>query len=912
MSVSVSRSAPGAANLPLPEAQEEAPAGEAALKARIEAKLQKQQGAEKAVEQKGDKLKSAGTAHKDAVVSTREVNEARAIVEALVQSGVAPAAESPEDKHGALALFETFVPRLGKPTGFLAQDFSQRGDEGPLASFPRELVPDEAWHAIAAIAQAVTPDEKSLAHTPDLQSAFATLARCTEVKVDVSTLRSAPVQWARYAKIVEAFWKHDKTQLFQTPAATPQQIAAIAALKPHLEHLAQVMKSTYAPAVRRAQTATLASDVPMIPDSATHEMEEALGLRSFSEAGLAIAELTKAPEKLAVFKTALRAELEGSAAAGNVPASLRALAQSVAPTVRAFTGVDSNTADIDTLVWMVMVECAQTEEAIMRDQMREMQKQNALKKAQREKLAAMREGKARLEAQMQEEYHMLQATGEVHSSIDFETYKSWRKVAWGDGLLTEDGSFLGPKPTLTPRPPIPGWMKTGKLEQKNAAGGGTVQKYGLDADTEALLKSIYDKFPPEGRGEFQSWLSKFCPGLVDVSKLKGEAAIKAIRENLTKIAAALGDKSKITPTPPPNTATTSLEDAKNLARAIALKQALGIPLTYDENKRLKDMLDGLGDKAEEFNFWRDNQLAQELKNKAAQLKAELNACHDRVCQGWESDRDRDVYGMKIVNGVLMIEVFDDAVHSSRNEYKGWMSYEDLMHDTNGYPAADSNAKTPAIITEIVDMLRAGGVEPTFDENGTMALADNLAKGTPDAVPRATVKEKPKPIDQESINLDASEAKTQIQAMIDAYGEILRMGKNPDGSFYGTLSDEAQYYFDKLESAGKVTKGKSPDELRREEAEKAKAEQELKEFMQNGGPGKAEAMAMRLNHTGSLGELDAAVESEKMKLDSMGDMSALESMRLQQMMERRSKALEMLTNIMKKMAQVSDSIVANCK
>jgi len=63
------------------------------------------------------------------------------------------------------------------------------------------------------------------------------------------------------------------------------------------------------------------------------------------------------------------------------------------------------------------------------------------------------------------------------------------------------------------------------------------------------------------------------------------------------------------------------------------------------------------------------------------------------------------------------------------------------------------------------------------------------------------------------------------------------------------------------------------------------------------------------------ELDALQKQQgelKDKLDSMTEMSETTAMRLQMMMDRRSKFMEALSNMMKKMAATSDSIKQNLK
>ena len=62
----------------------------------------------------------------------------------------------------------------------------------------------------------------------------------------------------------------------------------------------------------------------------------------------------------------------------------------------------------------------------------------------------------------------------------------------------------------------------------------------------------------------------------------------------------------------------------------------------------------------------------------------------------------------------------------------------------------------------------------------------------------------------------------------------------------------------------------------------------------------------------LNELKNEIEGLKGKIDSMNEMSEMTSLRLQMMMDRRSKFVETLSNIMKKISTTSDSIVQNMK
>ncbi|MBZ5703540.1 MAG: hypothetical protein LAN84_17045 [Acidobacteriia bacterium] len=72
--------------------------------------------------------------------------------------------------------------------------------------------------------------------------------------------------------------------------------------------------------------------------------------------------------------------------------------------------------------------------------------------------------------------------------------------------------------------------------------------------------------------------------------------------------------------------------------------------------------------------------------------------------------------------------------------------------------------------------------------------------------------------------------------------------------------------------------------------------------------------LRYGASGQLTYAQAQQEMDKMKrdLDSLGDLSEAESLRLQMAMDRRAKAVEILSNLMKKMEATSSAMVQNLK
>ncbi len=63
---------------------------------------------------------------------------------------------------------------------------------------------------------------------------------------------------------------------------------------------------------------------------------------------------------------------------------------------------------------------------------------------------------------------------------------------------------------------------------------------------------------------------------------------------------------------------------------------------------------------------------------------------------------------------------------------------------------------------------------------------------------------------------------------------------------------------------------------------------------------------------TLVELDKYVEEKEQELDSLGGLSEEISLKIQILMDRRSKIIQTLSNILKKISQTSDSIISNIK
>jgi len=89
------------------------------------------------------------------------------------------------------------------------------------------------------------------------------------------------------------------------------------------------------------------------------------------------------------------------------------------------------------------------------------------------------------------------------------------------------------------------------------------------------------------------------------------------------------------------------------------------------------------------------------------------------------------------------------------------------------------------------------------------------------------------------------------------------------------------------------------------------------MIENGRRLLAQAEAMRQNYQPGPGqptvaELDAPIEQMKSDIDTMSEMGEMESLRLQMAMDRMSKMMSTLSNLLKKISDTSQTITQNMK
>lgn len=638
--------------------------------------------------------------------------------------------------------------------------------------------------------------------------------------------------------------------------------------------------------------------------------------------------------------------------------------------------------DIETLIILVMMESTRMEDDMLRDQMAEISKRNNQKKAEREKLATIRESKARLETQMKQEYQQLVGAGEIHGSWTYDDYKAWRSVAWGDGELQDNGTWKGPAPTLPPRPPLPDYFKKDKTAAAETSATATTDAdiaaalaYGLDATQAQMLKDVFAHGGyPDGM-DFRTFLKQ-------VVKLSEADTLAAVANNNNKVLAFLKDlggsaaPGGVTGIAAEGTLAPEVSEANREAMQDLVVQlevldvmiaAFNDPLVNASTEGLEaqreKILQQLQEKlaqpnqlllsdAKKFQQWQVNgELKSAVDGAFAKLQEYLNGCVDFAEGGGFNNAKRNAREQSQTRG-------DDKSAEEDNS----VSFDEPMLDKDGFYSGVSdtyNVDGPTLGAGSAEWSQEGKVRfgtshegevsedniyytvdftgapklPTGDKVWKMFATYGLGNGSwskdmaknfvQTALPAALSGNsyptsladgvRPYPSngnvpdwtnstdDGASDPLTAATVQSYIdtqQSYCDELGAIGQVA-DADGGYYQDPDGVDGSYLDFLEDKGVLTKEKTPAELAAEAAEQAKADA-FNAARQTGG----------LNHMGSIEELDAYLESEKGKLDSLSEMTELDSLRLQSMMDRRAKIIDTLSNLIQKLSQTSETLSKN--
>lgn len=627
--------------------------------------------------------------------------------------------------------------------------------------------------------------------------------------------------------------------------------------------------------------------------------------------------------------------------------------------------------DIDGLINWVMMQSARLEEEILRDTIKEMQTALTKKKAQREKISLMRESSAQMDTSMQKEFNVLKSSGQIAKDVTFADYKAWRGVQWGDGMVTQEGKLIYPKSQLSqPSPPvdIPDSLRYGAEGKYPGAGVGpsgvnvepldagtavqTAQEYGITPNDVQNLWAYFWSQTDEvrakmGGGDFNKWLTegdgtncKAGPGLKP-----GQAGVPSDTNNakLDAFVTALGNEG-------------AANDAAN--EKLLKERAAEKAKKETDAKNADASMDGLGDmSAADLSALVSGKFTNEFLNKPenAELKAALASLepaggtieaklnklvndiayaalkqeHYKADSGGANNTQAGVIKdlmKKLKTVVDAAGAADPAAGAAMEIYLG-KRFGACADELRGVGGAGSGTADP---TSRQTFATGGGGSDIIGANREAGYHEDGDPGTYDIrvgvswVGGAFV-------DERAIGNTA--------ALLDGFG---KSGAKGEGITATQGADKAiADAKSEIKAAAEETKGEKPEGLSDEElgkpafetgmasrwgqrrtqeemqgmhdpakvAEKEKPQVEDPELL---GTGQAGDPAMLLNHTGSMEEFEASIDSAKMELDSMSEMGEMMTMRLQGMMDRRQKLMEALSNMMKKASQTQDSIIGNLK
>ena len=140
---------------------------------------------------------------------------------------------------------------------------------------------------------------------------------------------------------------------------------------------------------------------------------------------------------------------------------------------------------------------------------------------------------------------------------------------------------------------------------------------------------------------------------------------------------------------------------------------------------------------------------------------------------------------------------------------------------------------------------------------------------------------------------------EYDAMLGTVGGYLADAQNPDSQYSKWIYDN---------DVDRAKTREAEEKAAAEEAARKKAE----EAARNKSQGGRMATEVPLNQTGNLEQFTAFCAQIDDKLASLSEMSELDALRLQTMMDRRSKLLETLSNLIKKLSTTDGTISANQK
>lgn len=599
----------------------------------------------------------------------------------------------------------------------------------------------------------------------------------------------------------------------------------------------------------------------------------------------------------------------------------------------AFDGFDIMTADIDAAIQFVLAQCQAFDTDELRDQLDEMKKMNVQKQAQRDKIAHMREAKAELDNKMHEEFNTLKAAGELGEDVTYDQYAAERQVAWD---IDENGNVSAQL--------VAGWdvpASLGPKPDKDGDGSG-LGNIGTSGGLGNIGKA--GEMHKVGKGGLLDNIGKAGGiGSMKVVNLGGGGGADPQQDAIDKLPSAQGANAAVV-----KDSQRHLEETKQAILEIAVLEMLVDLMPAPVSSNLKKLLDE-----------KKKALGKELGGSGFMLKE-----HAQELYNWQKTQMQgDVQAQ--INGFID---YLDAIHQAAKQMPGKQSISwgndgpmvggcpfSKLQNMPGYmkdPFAPLLNQTLQPQPNIIDqMLRQG----TFMDMGTKGElvgtsamdihveTSDLLVPVPvawdklwDAAKHMNAEPGPGPYGYPQVDRD--EAKKKDAASDAAKNDAERNAKEKKGIVIkdGDTShmkrvdgddDGAHKKGDKHIKIGHVGNASGGKFVKAGDADKdgggfgklGKAGVLGNIGQVGGGAGQVDGSGKEappadttLRQQGTLAQMQAAMDTERDKLDSMSELSDMAQLRLQMLMDRHKKVIDMRTNLMKSASQIAETISQNMK
>ncbi len=803
------------------------------------------------------------------------------------------------DAHAAIAQhFEPLASDLSPPSGPVGQAFSPDTSETP--SLPFAPLPSSAAHAPKA-------KEPAIAKTPVVQNSLQLVDQLTSRLLQIQTQKQMKNQSDSAASQAQFGQWSPRAQALFTQAAghIAQAMAAQRAFSEskRVNETKAPKKSKNAMEIDSADTAdaaTSASTDIEIPSPAVTQLEQAVQS----------------------IKGGLQEQAKSDGIAWLDPS--------------AFKG-----GDIMALASIVMMEGCQVQDDILSDMLQQVQSENQQKDTLRQLYSQGKTNEADLTQQIDGEFSDLSAKGLIHQGVTLTQYTAWRQLSYGNLTPTFDAQKnmsyafgtpqLGPEPTAAT---LPGWIMNGTTAGTGSGSATTSTQYGVPANLLAALSDIYTKSGQSG--SFDEWLQGTV-GLIPA----GTAAEAA--DNCTQLQNFVdeyqGNPNALAPAAAANAAPSpqlaaAEKDALALGKIKCLQQSFSGLINSDDvdddTTTLGTDLTGLSPAdAAAYQKWLSDSSSKGFVGQISKYQTKVEKVAATVANPANWDLDIPNCQFSDVNGSIT------CPDGGKNDKNG-DAYDDgqwlQVQQNNPHPTASqisltvagTDTGTSSVATEgtsVNGWLEAFGCVvglPTLGVNGqapkgTWSLAYKLAKKpTPASTADITsifkdIGDSPADVDQIGVDqlkgdpFNPADPGSDFQAtgatssdaaptpLQSAFTTLVGYMSSDGDPTKGTWFDTIQQVFPPASASGKATAPAS-------------------------GPTAppTDANGLVLNQTGNLAAYEASLQTIQDKLDSLNSMTDIDQMKVQSLMDERSKMLETLSNMLKSDADLSKTLRDNLK